>query len=98
MKTRIVIHKDDIEMGEPILMVLRHEERDGNLTVIDPSSYEHPGAWGVVLADCVQHIVNAYTAQGYSSSSVRDAVLHFFNAELRNPTDKAQAVEVSEDA
>lgn len=96
MKKRIVIQRDDIEMGTPILMVLRSKDREGNLTVVDSNAYPHPGTWGIVLADCVQHIVNSYVGQGLSGQAVRDDVLHYLMAELEKPTDKAVMVEVEE--
>ena len=96
MKKRIVIQQNDIEMGEPILMVLRGQDSGGNLTVVNSSVYEHPGIWGIVLADCVQHIVNAYAGQGLSGQAVREDVLHYLMAELERPTDKAVMVEVED--
>jgi len=66
---------------------------EGNLTVVDPSAYENPAMWGIVLADCVQHIVNAYTSQGMSPAECRAAILEIFEAEIARPTSKVQSVQ-----
>ena len=47
-----------------------------------------PGAWGVMLADLVGHIANAYVQEGSSDAGVVTArILEMFNAEVERPTD-----------
>lgn len=48
-----------------------------------------PGSWGIMLADLVMHITNAYVQEGSSDAGVvTSRILEAFNAEIERPTDK----------
>ena len=68
------------------------EMEQGLMTVVDSTAYENPAMWGIVLADCVQHIVNAYVAQGIAPMECKAAILELFEAEIARPTSKAKTV------
>lgn len=76
----------------PCLVVYNHPE-NGLVCMIDNNEFETPGIWGIVLADVVQHLANAYAKDGMSGQAARQDIVHFLLAELGNPTDKAQAAD-----
>ena len=85
-----------LEEGRPFLVMRRHDE--GHVSnAINVDEFEHPGVWGVVLADCVQHLVNAYVSQGMDAPSVRTAILSALMDELEEPTEKAHRVELEDE-
>jgi hypothetical protein len=89
------MRRSDFETGEPILVMRRHA--DGAISnAIAVETFEQPGVWGIVLADCVQHLVNAYTSMGYESQSVRSHILDTLQREIEQPTDKAYRMEVED--
>ena len=51
--------------------------------------FETPGIWGIVVADVVKHLVNAYTGRGFAPQAVHAEIVHFLMVELENPSDKA---------
>jgi hypothetical protein len=88
--------RSDLQEGRPFLIMRRHAE--GHVSnAIDVEEFDHPGVWGVVLADCVQHLVNAYVSQGMDSITVRQAILSSLAAELDEPTEKAHRVELEDE-
>lgn len=71
---------------EPYLVLWLTE--DGKAAcALDLDTFSQPGVWGVVLADAVEHVVNAYAQQGADPEVVRREVLEFFRKEVENPTD-----------
>ena len=47
-----------------------------------------PGSWGIMLADLVMHITNAYVQDGSPDAGVVTArILEVFNSEIEQPTD-----------
>jgi hypothetical protein len=48
-----------------------------------------PGSWGIMLADLVGHITNAYVQGGSPDAGVvTSRILEVFNAEIERPTDE----------
>jgi len=73
----------------PCLMVYNHPE-NGLVVMLDNNEFETPAIWGIVLADVVQHLVNAYVKDGMSGREVRADIVQMLNAELNMPTSKAE--------
>jgi len=65
------------KVGEDLHITLNHD------------AWRQPGAWGVVLADIVQHFADACEkSQGWPREEIIKQVVTVFNAELNHPTDK----------
>jgi hypothetical protein len=74
----------------PLLLAMaRDPETGGVVVMLDPTSFEHPGAWGIVIADLVQHVANAYAQDGMAAAPVLAQIRSVVLAELESPTDKA---------
>ena len=76
----------------PCLVAYNNPE-EGLVVMVDNNAFDAPGLWGIVVADIVQHIINAYVKDGMAASAVRSEVIHFLLAELQKPTAKAQRVD-----
>jgi hypothetical protein len=89
------MQRSEFEAGEAILIMRRHA--DGSISnAIAVETFEEPGVWGIVLADCVQHLVNAYTSLGYEPQSVRSHIIGTLRSEIEKPTDKAYRMELED--
>lgn len=80
--------KPEVVQLQPCLAAFNHP-KDGLVVMLDNNEFEAPGVWGVVLADIVQHLVNAYTKDGMSPREVRASIVDMLNRELNAPTAKA---------
>lgn len=65
----------------------------GLVVMVDNNEFDTPGIWGIVLADIVQHIVNAYVKDGMSGRETRQEILSMFMAEVQKPTARAERVD-----
>ena len=81
----------NVEELNPFMVVSRHEE-GGVVVMLNLREFDNPGQWGIVVADLVQHIVNAYASEGMHPSMCRQELLHYLMSELQAPTDKAEMV------
>jgi len=54
------------------------------------STWEEPGAWGLMLADIARHAAKAYAMEGRNEADTLARILHFLQAELVAPTDEAR--------
>ena len=54
--------------------------------VISPNLWADPAPWGILLADLVQHLGNAYEAQGKNRSDAISRIVAAFDAERGKPT------------
>ena len=88
MSDKTIVTQEEFNEGTPILMVLRRPDSEGLLTAMDISAFEDPGAWGIVIADLVQHVANAYAQEGLHGGAVHDMVRHVVLKELNAPTEK----------
>ena len=77
---------------QPCLVAYNNPE-EGLVVMVDNNQFETPGIWGIVVADIIQHIVNAYAADGMAGPAVRTELLHYLLAELEKPTAKAHRVD-----
>ncbi len=71
---------------------------DGRVVVAVNPAYTDPGEFGVLLADMVRHLTNAYIKEGYDPRSVRNSILSALGAELDWPTDTPRAIQEAGDA
>jgi len=56
---------------------------------LNQTAWQQPAAWGIALADIVQHFADACEkSQGWPRKEIIKQVVTMFNAELNNPTDK----------
>jgi hypothetical protein len=60
--------------------------------VITPNLWNDPSAWGLLLADVMRHLGNAYEADGKSRSEVIARIKEVFDAEWDEPTSTADSV------
>ena len=74
-------------------LVAYNDPESGLVVMVDNNAFEAPGLWGIVVADIVQHIINAYVKDGMAATAVRSEVIHFLIAELEKPTAKAKRVD-----
>ena len=74
-------------------LVLFNDPDAGLVCMLNNNEFETPGIWGIVLADLVQHVVNAYQKDGMSGPAVRRDIIEFLLAELDAPTAKAVSVD-----
>lgn len=74
-------------------LVLFNDPEQGLVCMINNNEFETPGIWGIVLADVVQHLVNAYVKDGLGGREVRADIIQMLTAELDAPTAKAQRIE-----
>jgi len=88
MSDKTVVTQEEFDQGTPILMVLQRSESEGLLTAMDISAFEDPGAWGIVIADLVQHVANAYAQEGMHGGAVHEMVRGIVLKELNAPTEK----------
>ena len=51
------------------------------------TTWNDPGAWGLMLADIARHAVKAYTNEGRDPAEVLARIREMFEAEFANPTD-----------
>jgi hypothetical protein len=78
----------------PCLVAYNHPE-NGLVVMLDNNEFDAPAIWGIVLADIVQHLVNAYVKDGMSAREVRSDIISMLMTELETPTAKAQRKEAS---
>jgi hypothetical protein len=88
MSDKHVVTQEEFDQGTPILMVLRRPNGEGLLTAMDISAFDSPSAWGIVIADLVQHVANAYAQEGMHGGATHGAVREIVLKELSAPTEK----------
>jgi hypothetical protein len=67
---------------------------DGKPTVvITRNLWEDPAAWGLLLADVVRHLGNAYEALGRGRGAVLARVKKAFEVEWDSPTSQAETID-----
>jgi len=84
------ISKEEFEVLDPIL-VMQRDDKGRVVVALNVMAFEHPGMWGIVIADIVQHVANAYAQEGLAAAPVLAEIRRIVRAELDSPTDKAQA-------
>jgi hypothetical protein len=87
MSDKHIVTQQEFDQGKPIMVVLSREE-GGLLIAMDISAFGDPAAWGIVIADLVQHVANAYAQEGLHGPSVQASVREIVLRELDAPTEK----------
>lgn len=73
--------------GTELVRVWTNDE--GAYVSVATGVYEEPGVWGIVLADLVRHVANAYEqAEGLDRAEVIQQIMALFAAEWDAPTDE----------
>jgi len=71
--------------GRPVLICCTMD--DGNMQVlVENGTYSEPGAWGVVLADVIHHVANAYGQDGLDRDKVYAEIRNILVQEITKPT------------
>lgn len=66
---------------------------DGSPTfVITPDLWDDPATWGLLLADLMRHVANAYSANGHEFDQVVSIIKSAFDAEWGHPTSSADSI------
>ena len=52
------------------------------------TTWQDPGAWGLLLVDVARHPAKAYANEGQSEAEVLIRIRQFLEAEFASPTDK----------
>lgn len=78
----------------PCLVAFNNPD-EGLVVMVDNNEFDTPAIWGIVLADIVQHLVNAYVKDGMSGREVRADIVQMLFTELETPTAKAERKEAS---
>jgi hypothetical protein len=53
------------------------------------TTWNHAGAWGLLLADIARHAANAYANEGHNKAEVLGKIRQLLDAEFSRPTDTA---------
>jgi hypothetical protein len=78
---------EDPEAFEIIRVWVSHE---GRHVILRFDACDDPGAWGIVLADLMRHLSNAYEqGLGLDRKATFDQIKAVFQAEIDSPTDNA---------
>ena len=54
--------------------------------VITSNLWSDPSAWGLLMADVIRHLGNAYAIEGRDREEVIARIKHVFDIEWNNPT------------
>ena len=76
----------------PCLVAYNNPEK-GLVVMLNNNEFETPGIWGIVLADVLQHLVNAYVKDGMAARETREEILSMFLTEAKRPTARAERME-----
>jgi hypothetical protein len=75
----------DTEAGE----ILRAWVSRGALHCsLKPTTWDDPGAWGIVLADVARHVASALQESNKTPFDTLQRIRRAFEVEMDNPTDK----------
>jgi hypothetical protein len=86
---QVVLALNLLEGGDMLLMAVA---RDKEIAVAICPSYDDPRAFGIILADMVEHIVSAYEEKDFDPQEVRDAVMDVLLTELAEPRRESKLV------
>jgi len=68
-----------------ILRVYSNEYGGQGFTI--QTTWEDPGAWGILLVDLARHTAQAYAEKGYSKEAALNRIREGFDAEWSAPTE-----------
>ena len=58
--------------------------------VITPNLWNDPAPWGLLLADLIRHLGNAYEEKGYNRSEIIKRIKELLDVEWESPTSEAK--------
>ena len=56
------------------------------------TTWQDPGAWGLLLVDIANHVANAYQSEGRDRAEALARIRELFDAEWNQPTDTAKEI------
>ena len=80
----------NLDDKEPFLLLFNTD--DGLVCMMNHHEFATPAHWGIVIADMIKHLVNAYTHDGLSHRHVEEEIKTMLFTELNHPTAKATLV------
>jgi len=80
------------------LLFLAVDREDGQVVVVVNPLFTNPCEFGIVLADMVEHVANAYATAGFDPVRVRQSILGTLGDELDFPTGTPSSVKEARDA
>lgn len=81
----------DVSKNSRAMELIRVWLIDGKpICVITPNLWEEPSAWGLLLADVIRHLGNAYAREGHCREAIIDRIKHVFDIECNNPTSEVR--------
>lgn len=86
------ISPEEFRALRPVLFCQLDEDTGGVIVALDTHAFSAPAVWGIVLADLVQHVANAYAQDGMAASAVLREVREVVLRELEKPTDKPHSL------
>lgn len=87
--------KEDTQVEHIQPCVVMFNGPEGLVCMVNNNEFETPAIWGIVIADLVKHIVNAYAKDGMAGPHVHQEIVHYLLSELESPTAKAQRVDAT---
>lgn len=60
--------------------------------VVLQTTWDDPGAWGLLLVDVARHAAKAYAYKGQDEAEVLARIRQFMDAEFATPTDKPRQI------
>jgi hypothetical protein len=57
------------------------------------TTWQDPGAWGLLLVDIANHAANAYQSEGHDRAEALARIRELFDAEWQHPTDTAKEID-----
>lgn len=58
------------------------------------TTWENPGAWGIMLVDIARHAAKAYQKEGYDEKETLNRIKLLFDAEWASPTDVPKDISI----
>ncbi len=83
----------DIHPDSRAMELIRVWLIDGKPTcVITPNLWDDPSAWGLLIADLIRHLGNAYSINGQDRASTIARIKEVFDVEWKDPTSDARPI------
>lgn len=85
------LEKPDMPPDSRAMELIRVWIIDGKPTcVITPNLWSDPSAWGLLLADVIRHLGNAYSADGHDREATIARIKEVLDVEWQCPTSEAR--------
>jgi hypothetical protein len=81
---------DILQRSEKVSELVRIFISDGKpIFLLKTPLWDQPELWGLLIADLISHLGNAYSAEGFNPDDIIGRVLVAFDAERNYPTSEA---------